>query len=61
WVSAGPGSRAATRVAGGPPPGRHAAVGRGRDERGTRVASGLYFYRVQTPRYEETRRMMLVK
>ena len=55
------GSRVATLVDGELPAGRHAAVWTGRDERGARVASGLYFYRVQTPGQAETRRMMLIK
>ena len=55
------GSRVATLVDGELPAGRHAAIWHGRDNRGARVASGLYFYRIQTPQIVETRRMMLVK
>jgi hypothetical protein len=33
----------------------------GRDERGRRVASGVYFYRLQAPGYEKTLKMVLVQ
>ncbi|MBC8426772.1 T9SS type A sorting domain-containing protein, partial [bacterium] len=55
------GSRVVTLVNEELPAGRQGAVWFGRDQQGARVASGLYFYRVQTPDRMETRRMMLVK
>jgi serine protease AprX len=33
----------------------------GRDERGIRVASGVYFYRFRTATYSDTKRMLLIK
>ena len=41
--------------------GRHRAVWDGRDARGKRVGSGVYFYRLETPGFVQTRRMALVK
>ncbi len=55
------GSRVVTLVNEELPAGRQGAIWFGRDQQGARVASGLYFYRVQTPDRMETRRMMLVK
>lgn len=45
-----------TRDAGG-----HAATWDGRDESGERVASGVYFYRLTTPTFSQTRKMVLLK
>jgi len=55
------GSRVATLVDGELPAGRHDAVWSGRNIRGQRAASGLYFYRIRTPQAVLTQRMMLVK
>ncbi len=41
--------------------GRHRAVWDGRDARGKRVGSGIYFYRLETSGFVQTRRMTLVK
>lgn len=41
--------------------GRHEVVWRGRDQAGQPVAAGVYFYRMEGPQFEQTRRMVLVK
>ncbi|MEW6050862.1 MAG: cohesin domain-containing protein [Candidatus Zixiibacteriota bacterium] len=41
--------------------GNHTVVWDGRDERGESVGSGVYFYRLETPAGNETRKMMLLK
>ena len=33
----------------------------GRDDKGYEIASGLYFYKLQTPKYSETKKMIFVK
>jgi len=43
------------------PGGRHSAVWDGRDDGGRPVASGVYFYRISMPGFEERRRMVLLK
>jgi len=43
------------------PAGVHAAEWDGRDDTGSAVASGVYFYRLQTGPQSETRRLVLVK
>jgi len=43
------------------PGGLHRVQWDARDETGQRVASGLYFYRITTPQFTETRRCMLLK
>ena len=43
------------------PAGRNGAIWYGRNDRGQRVASGVYFWRVRTADHVETQRMMLVK
>jgi flagellar hook assembly protein FlgD len=50
-----------TLVAGQLPAGRHEVQWDGRDARGHRMASGMYFYRLETGSDLFTRRMMLVK
>jgi hypothetical protein len=41
--------------------GMHEAEWRGHDDRGRRVASGVYIYRIQTDGFEQTRRLSLIK
>lgn len=43
------------------PPGRYREAWDGRDAAGTRVASGVYFYRLMTPGFDEARKMVLLK
>jgi hypothetical protein len=42
-------------------PGRYSIVWDGRDDRGTTVGTGVYFYRLQTPQFTQARKMLLVK
>jgi hypothetical protein len=42
-------------------PGLHARRWDGRDEQGRKVAAGVYFYRLQTQGYTETKKMILVR
>jgi hypothetical protein len=55
------GHRVRTIVSGFVPAGDHEAVWDGRDDRGDRVASGVYFYRLRVGDELDTRRMVLVK
>ena len=41
--------------------GRHEVVWNGSDETGRVVAAGIYFYRLDTEKFSETKRMTLVK
>jgi len=41
--------------------GNHRFVWDGRDDNDRRVASGVYMYRLSTPRYTETRKMLMMK
>ena len=41
--------------------GHHAVRWDGRDSDGVPVASGVYFYRLETSGYEQTRRMVLLR
>lgn len=41
--------------------GEHRLVWDGRDDRGSSVASGIYFYRLMTKNYQETKKMILMK
>ncbi|MDY0337978.1 MAG: C25 family cysteine peptidase [Candidatus Cloacimonadaceae bacterium] len=41
--------------------GKHQIVWDGRDDRGNSVASGLYFYRMQSGKYVQSRKMILMK
>lgn len=41
--------------------GNHQIVWDGKDERGSSVASGIYFYRMQSHNYQATNKMMLMK
>jgi hypothetical protein len=55
------GERVRTLVAERRPAGSHAVPWDGKNTRGEVVASGVYLYRLETPDYTETRKMMLVK
>jgi hypothetical protein len=55
------GRRVRTLVSGVVPAGDHEAVWDGLDDRGTPVASGVYFYTLRVGDAAETRRMVLVK
>jgi flagellar hook assembly protein FlgD len=44
-----------------PPPGKHSIVWDGKDDGGQRLASGIYFYTVQTSRGVSTRKTVLVE
>ena len=43
------------------PPGLYQITWDGRDESGREVASGIYFYRLQTPQFTHTRKMILLR
>jgi len=55
------GRRTALLASGHRDPGRYTVVWDGRDERGRRVASGIYFARMVAPDYVTTRKMILLK
>jgi hypothetical protein len=40
---------------------RYTAVWDGKDNRGTAVASGVYFYRIQAGKYRATKKMVVLK
>lgn len=48
-------------VDGGKTAGLHRVVWDGRDDRGREVASGVYFYRLQTESHQESRKMILLR
>ena len=48
-------------VDGEQPPGWHQVVWDGRDQVGRPVASGIYLYRLQTPQFAQTRKMILLR
>ncbi len=50
-----------TLVSGDLPAGYHKIVWNGRDNSGHGVASGIYLYRMETPGYSKTNKMMLLK
>ena len=50
-----------TLVRGQQRPGAHRALWDGRDNHGVRVASGIYFYRLQAAGHRLTRRMLLLR
>jgi len=41
--------------------GQHSVVWNGKDDNGKSVSSGIYFYKLKTGNYEETKRMVLIK
>ena len=41
--------------------GEHAVAWDGRDERGRRVTSGVYYYRLETADFAETKRVTVLK
>lgn len=43
------------------PSGMHNVIWNGKDEKGRNVASGVYFYRLQSGNYQATQKMLLVK
>ena len=43
------------------PSGHHEAAWGGQDDDGRMVAAGIYFYRLETPSFRETKRMTLIK
>jgi hypothetical protein len=55
------GRRVRTLVAGHRPPDTYKVTWDGTDDRGARVASGIYFYRLTTGRFAQTRKMVLLK
>jgi hypothetical protein len=50
-----------TLVNGAQSPGERKATWNGLDENGQRVASGVYFYRLNAPGYKMTRKMVFLK
>ena len=48
-------------VEGEQPPGWHQVVWNGRDQVGRPVASGIYLYRLETPQFSQTRKMILLR
>jgi len=55
------GQRVTTLVNETQPTGRHQVVWNGQDESGHDAASGIYFYRLKTTAYSETKKMMLLR
>jgi hypothetical protein len=53
------GRRVRTLVNGSQKAGRHSATWDGRNDLGNRVASGVYLYRIDTPGFQATKKMML--
>jgi flagellar hook assembly protein FlgD len=41
--------------------GKHTVVWEGKDERGKKVSSGIYFYRLEAGSYSQTKKMIMVK
>lgn len=55
------GQRVRTLSAGSLPAGSHAVTWDGRDDTGTSVSSGVYFYRLQAGEFTESKRMTLIR
>jgi flagellar hook assembly protein FlgD len=43
------------------PSGNHQLIWNGKDDKGRSVSSGIYMYRMETPSYSKTMKMMLMK
>jgi len=55
------GARVRTLVTGTKSPGRYVAQWDGRNDTGSPVSSGVYFYRMVTTNFASTRKMVLLK
>ncbi|MFH1891549.1 MAG: LamG-like jellyroll fold domain-containing protein [Candidatus Zixiibacteriota bacterium] len=55
------GQKVTTLVDGYRPAGKHAIIWNGTDSSGDAVASGVYFYKLATDRFTDTRKMLLLK
>jgi hypothetical protein len=55
------GEKVATVVDGRRPAGEHTAVWNGLDSEGREVATGVYFYRIRTEEFTQSRKMLLLK
>ncbi|MBN1155393.1 T9SS type A sorting domain-containing protein, partial [candidate division KSB1 bacterium] len=55
------GSKVATLVNGKMPAGVHSVSWNGKDDAGNIVGNGVYFYRISTPEFKQTRKMIMVK
>ncbi len=55
------GAKVRVLVSGAEPAGKHVVEWDGRNDAGEAVGSGVYFYRLQTPHFVDTRKMVLVK
>jgi hypothetical protein len=55
------GRRVRTLIDGAVPAGHHSAQWDGTDDAGQRVASGVYFYRMETSSFTKTRKMLVLK
>jgi len=55
------GARVRTLVSGPKSAGRYVAQWDGRDDRGGRVSSGIYFYKMTTGSFSAVRKMVLLK
>jgi hypothetical protein len=55
------GARVKTLTSGMMPTGRHEVKWNGTNDRGNRVGTGVYFYRLQMPGFSDTKKMVLLK
>lgn len=55
------GARIRTLLDGRKAPGVHRIAWDGTDQRGTRVASGVYFYKLKSPHFQSTKKMVLLR
>ncbi len=55
------GNEIKTLVEGKKPVGEYEVTWNGTDSRGAKVASGLYFYRLESKNYKQTRKMLIIK
>ncbi|MCK4956487.1 MAG: T9SS type A sorting domain-containing protein, partial [Candidatus Cloacimonetes bacterium] len=55
------GQRVTTLVSSNLEAGKHSVVWNGKDESGRSVVSGIYFYRMRSGKYIETKKMILLK